>query len=195
MEFDDNCVNMHIKHIQWRSDFLIFYFGTSKVDQTGERSSDHWRVYSNPNNPTICPVLALAKYIFSNTDIRTTNSLLFLGNCQYNRFLKIFHKVIKENFDHFQALGVEKVMLGAHHIRKVDIAIVDSVCTVSPPTASIYLRAGWSMGPIKYQYIHYEEAGVKFFGRSVTVISSLIKDFRNVTSALVLDGIPFKFKR
>ena len=36
MARSDNCVNMHIKHIQWRSDCLIFYFGTSKGNQTGE---------------------------------------------------------------------------------------------------------------------------------------------------------------
>ena len=33
------------------------------------------------------------------------------------------------------------------------------------------------MGPIKDQYIHYEKVGDQFVGRSVTVISSLSKDF------------------
>ena len=61
MARSDNCVNMHVKHIQCRSDCLIFYFVTFKVNQTGKRSSDPWHVYSNPNNPTICPVLALDK--------------------------------------------------------------------------------------------------------------------------------------
>ena len=44
MARSDNSVNMHIKHIQWRLDRLIFYFGTSKGNQTGERSSDTWHV-------------------------------------------------------------------------------------------------------------------------------------------------------
>ena len=43
--------------------------------------------------------------------------------------------------------------------------------------ASICLRAGWSMGPIKDRYIHYEKLGDQFVGRSVTGISSLSKDF------------------
>ena len=63
MARSDNSVNMHIKHIQWRSDCLILYFGTSKCNKTVEISSDPWHVYSNPNNPTICPIIALAKYI------------------------------------------------------------------------------------------------------------------------------------
>ena len=36
----DNCVNMHVQHIQWRWDSLIYYFVTSKGNQTGDRSND-----------------------------------------------------------------------------------------------------------------------------------------------------------
>ena len=61
MARSNNSVNMHTKHIQWRSDCLILYFGTSKVNQTREISSDPWHLYTNPKNPSICPVLAVAK--------------------------------------------------------------------------------------------------------------------------------------
>ena len=47
----DNCVNIHVQHIQWKSDSLIFYFGTSKVNQTGDVANDLWHVYSNTKNP------------------------------------------------------------------------------------------------------------------------------------------------
>ena len=114
----DNCINMHVQHIQWRSNCLIFYFGTSKGNQTRERANDPWRIYSNPKNPTICPVLALAKYLFSHPDILTTNSKLFPGNYQYEIFLKIFHKIINDNLEEFQSLGVDKVTLGDHSVRK-----------------------------------------------------------------------------
>ena len=134
-----NCVNMHIKHIQWGSDCLILYFGTLKGNLNRERSSDPWNVYSNLKNPKICLVLALDEYLFSNPDILTTNSHLFTGYCKYERFRK---KVIKDNFDRFQPLGVEKGMLGAYSIRKRAIYIVATICTVSPPMASIFLRAG-----------------------------------------------------
>ena len=43
--------------------------------------------------------------------------------------------------------------------------------------ASICSRSCWSMGPIKYQYIHYEKAGDHFVGRYVTSISSLTTEF------------------
>ena len=43
--------------------------------------------------------------------------------------------------------------------------------------SSICLQACWSMGLVKDRYIHYEKAGDQFFGRSVTGISSLSKEF------------------
>ena len=43
--------------------------------------------------------------------------------------------------------------------------------------ASVCLRACWSMGPIKYQYINYEKAGDQFVGRSVIGIYLLTTEF------------------
>ena len=143
------CVDMHIKHINLRSDWLILYFGTSKGNQTTERHFDPWHVYSKPKDPTICPVLALGKYLSSNPDILTTNSPLFMGNCQYKRFLKYFTNSSRTIFDRFHPLRVEKEMIGAHSIRKGAITIVDTGWTISPTMASICLRYGWSIGPIK----------------------------------------------
>ena len=48
MARSDNCVNMYLQHIQWKSDCLVYYFGTSKGNQTGERAHDPWHIYSNP---------------------------------------------------------------------------------------------------------------------------------------------------
>ena len=50
MEWDltarrDNCINMHVHHIQWRFDSLIYYFGTLEGNQPGDRSYDTWHVY------------------------------------------------------------------------------------------------------------------------------------------------------
>ena len=49
--------------------------------------------------------------------------------------------------------------------------------SVSPPMASICLRASWGMGPIKDRYIYYEKAGDEYVGRSVSGIFSLTSDF------------------
>jgi hypothetical protein len=85
MARSDNCTNLHISHIEWRNDCLVFFFAKTKGDQTGEKSDSPWHVYSNPFEPCICPVIALAKYIFSNFDVATSKSTLFPGNDQYSR--------------------------------------------------------------------------------------------------------------
>ena len=85
MARSDNCAKLQLAHIEWRNDCLVFFFGKTKGDQTGEKSDSPWHVYSNPFEPCLCPVLALAKYIFSNPDVATSKSTLFPGNDQYSR--------------------------------------------------------------------------------------------------------------
>ena len=64
-----NCTKMHVNHIQWREDSLVFFFGKSKGNQSGKNNHQPWHVYSNPLEPTICPVLSFAKYVFLHPDI------------------------------------------------------------------------------------------------------------------------------
>ena len=99
MKRSNNCANIHVYHIQWRSDSFIYYFGTYKGNQTEDRANDPQRVYSNPNNPKNCPVLDLSKYLFSHPIILTTYSNLFPGNHQYEIFLNIFHRIINNNIE------------------------------------------------------------------------------------------------
>ena len=68
-------------------------------------------------------------------------------------------------------------MFGYHSVRKGEITIVASGCTVSPTMDSICLRACWSMVPIKDRYIYYEKVGDQFVGRSVTGIYFLTTEF------------------
>ena len=95
----------------------------------------------------------------------------------YYRFIKIFHRVIRDNLDEFNALGVGEHTLGSHSCRKGGITLVSTGCTASPSMASICLRAGWTMGNVKDRYIHYEKAGDQYCGRCVTGISSITKSF------------------
>ena len=33
----DNVVNLGVEHVEWNSDCLVFYFVTTKTDQSGEK--------------------------------------------------------------------------------------------------------------------------------------------------------------
>ena len=135
------------------------------IESQSNRREIQWSLtyLPNPNNPTIFPVLRLANYLLYNPYILTTNFPLFLGNFQYEIFLRIFQKVIKEIFDRFQPLGFEKGILGDHSIIKEYIYIAAYICTVSPPMDSICMSAGWGMGPIKDPYIHDEKRVINFW--------------------------------
>ena len=71
---------------------MIVYFSSleNKKNQTGDASDRPWHVYSNPNSPHICPVLALAKYLLTHPDLLKEGSPLFPGDSQYEIFVKLF---------------------------------------------------------------------------------------------------------
>ena len=73
----DNVCNTHVDHVEWRHDSLVIFFAHSKGDQEGLNCTQPWHIYSNPLDPTICSVMALGKYLFSNPTILLGNSKLF----------------------------------------------------------------------------------------------------------------------
>ena len=59
-------------------------------------------------------VLALAKFLLSHLELLNGNFPLFLGNNQYERFIKRYQRVIHENKETFHILGVEEHLLGSN---------------------------------------------------------------------------------
>ena len=96
-------------------------------------------------------MLALAEYLLTHPDLLQEGSPLFPGDSQYERFVKKIHKVIRENKEEFEKLGVKPGDLGSHSTRKVSIILVCSGCTLYPPMKSICLRivpsARWNLLP------------------------------------------------
>ena len=118
---------------------VYFYSLENQQKQTGDASYRPWHVYSNPNSPHICPILYLAKYLLTHPDLLQEGSPLLPGDSKYEIFVKRIHKVIRENKEEFEKLGVKPGDLGSHSTRKVSITIVCSGCTVSPTMSSIFL--------------------------------------------------------
>ena len=147
MARSENIEQCHAQNICWKDDALGFHFPKTKGDQLGKRADAIWHVYANPQNPTTCPHLALARYLFSNPgtltgeihpkneeddlqeelqddglamapDIAIDGERLFPGRNQYERFMGILHSVIKENAEEFRKLGIEPGDLGSHSARK-----------------------------------------------------------------------------
>ena len=86
-------VHSHAKNVDWRC-FLDSIFLHSKINQKEADQSTLWNVHSNPNNPEIFLVNALAVYI-----LRIPRVLLGMGNftvsAQYTRYRKVISEIIK----------------------------------------------------------------------------------------------------
>ena len=80
----------------------------------------------------------MARYFFSHPNILTTNSKLFPGNHQYERLLNISHRINKKSLGKFHSLGVEKVTILSHYVRRGAVTTVASGCTVSLPIEFIF---------------------------------------------------------
>jgi hypothetical protein len=74
MARSENIVHANILHISWDNDSLVFRFVKTKGDQTGRNKDQKWHVYATPDNPTTCPVLAMACYLFANPGILSSST-------------------------------------------------------------------------------------------------------------------------
>ena len=118
MKRAENCVACKINHITFRNDSLVFEFAKSKGHQKGEKHVGPWHVYANPFKPWICPVLSMARYVFSFSDVLTGDMPLFEGNNQYARFMYCFEVALESLKAELTVLGYNKGDLGSHSCRK-----------------------------------------------------------------------------
>jgi hypothetical protein len=149
MKLAENCVNAKISHIKFSNDdCLVFDFAKSKGHQDGEDHCGPWHVwYANHYKRQMCPVLALARYMFMFPNVLSGNCALFEGKDQYNRYPKIFSRIVSKNMAAtLESLGVKEGDLGTHSSCKGVATIFASGCMESPPIASICLHARGVMG-------------------------------------------------
>jgi hypothetical protein len=77
----------------------------------------------------------------------------------------------------FVSLGVKPEFFGTHSLRKGAITFAACGVTVSPPIASICIRANWKMPGVMNRYIRFEAVGDQYVGRSVSGCDRLTEDF------------------
>ena len=94
-------------------------------------------MYTNPDDPHLCVLLALSRYTFTYPQLLKEDESLFQGTSQYNRYAKLFLAIVSDNKAELQMLGIEDGDLGTHSCRNVVAAMVDVSYIVSPPIVSI----------------------------------------------------------
>ena len=129
-----------MNHISFREDALVFGFAKTKGNQTGDEFGP-WHVYANPESPEICPLVAMALYFFCFPEVVRGDAPLFEGTSQYSRYQTRFARLLNDMEG--DLCGYEPSDFGSHSSRKGVATWVAAGCTVSPPIASLCLRAGW----------------------------------------------------
>lgn len=112
-------------HFEWQEDSLIVTVPTHKGDQEGSRIFPV-HVYANPLNPELCPVLALAIYVFSMTfhrgDEQGNEWKLFAGSSCEGKFSNWLHSCLQDQNSPIDAneLGGSVDEIGTHSFRYVN---------------------------------------------------------------------------
>ena len=166
----ENVVESNIEIIGLWNDALRFQVGVTKTDQEGVKHVDHpAHVYSCPENPAICPFVALGKYLMCYPHVLKGNCSLFEGSNQYSRFNNILRDIVTspEHKDAFKRYGLNPQYFGSHSIRKGAATHVSSGTTSCPPIVNICFRANWTLPGVLNRYLKYESAGDLYVGRCV----------------------------
>lgn len=155
-------------HLAWANDCLTVVFPKHKGDQEGNNTAPK-HVYANPSNPSICPVLALAVWVFSMGMRREGTSRLLFGDVEKaeNKFSKWLRGLCGDSAADLLLMGLIVVDIGSHSFRK-GIATFLSGIPGGPTPIAIYLRAGWSLGPVTSRYILEGGGGDELCGRAAT---------------------------
>jgi hypothetical protein len=96
-----------LDHVEWENDSLLVKYGLQKGDQEGKTTRPK-HIHANPENPFICPILALAVYIFSMNFRRDDGSRLLFGGSAINvekKFGEWLKEACKSAEEHFIQMG------------------------------------------------------------------------------------------
>lgn len=157
---------------------MVIVFPSHKGDKEGARSLPK-HVYANTEEPSICPILSFAIYVFTRGYDRVgSKTRVFQGDSE-SRFSKWLTRLCEENKELLINQGVDISMIGTHSFRK-GIASFLSGTPGGPTAIAIYLRAGWSLGPVQSRYILEGEGGDQVCGRAATGLPLTDTSFANL---------------
>lgn len=115
-----NVGNLKFQHICWQEDAMVIYFPKTKTDQEGLNSVPR-HVYANPFNPKVCPVLAMAVFVFSGgPEVNGQSISLFKGSdpsARFNAWLSQLWKRIEDDVRDRRGITAVDGGVGSHSFR------------------------------------------------------------------------------
>jgi hypothetical protein len=170
-------------HISWKEDAMVVVFPKTKSDQEGKSCSPK-HVFANTKHPEICPILSFAIFVFTSGIRRNGASpIVFSDNIsntedRFSNWLKTICSVT-ENLNMLTQLGVDVLEVGTHSFRKGVAEFLSGMVGGASPI-SIYLRAGWSLGPVQSRYILEGQGGDQLCGRAASGLDITTNEFASL---------------
>lgn len=159
--------SLMFNHISWEEDAMVFVFPTQKNDKEGKNNTK-LHVYANPTTPEICPVLSMAIFLFCACQRRgEAKKTLFGTDACETRFSKWLRGICLGFALDLLNMGITAIEIGTHSFRK-GVASFLSGLPGGPGPIAIYLRAGWSLGPVQSRYILDGHGNDQVCGRAAT---------------------------
>ncbi|CAM9390413.1 unnamed protein product, partial [Ectocarpus fasciculatus] len=167
MTRNDSVDSLMLSHMEFSEDALLVEEQCHKGDQVGENKFQK-HVYSNPLNPSVCPILSLAVMIFGFENSVRGDQKLFTGSDSKGRFGRNMRETVLNLSDaEVVSLGCDRGDIGTHSCRKgAGTFCMGQISGPNPITVT--LRMGHSLGKIKDAYIFQCEGGDQLCGRMIS---------------------------
>ncbi|KAA8491307.1 hypothetical protein FVE85_7728 [Porphyridium purpureum] len=149
----------------WSKDALVVKFSHSKNDQEGDNGCEAPKhVYSNPANPSGCPILSLALYLLVTP--RSNERHVFIGSVNMANTQRVaIQKACEGLRSELASLGHEPSDFGTHSDRKGATTHCASDTEDGPPLMAVFLRGGWRIAGPKEVYVKFALRGDQAVGR------------------------------
>ena len=132
--------------MKWENNYLKIYFPKHKSDQIGLNKDEARHVYSNPNNPSVCPLRTLTFYLIAFPSVFVDGNKLFPGKDQKKHCL---YRETNSNSHLCETINVAPKELGSHSICKGAATYCCAAVHPGPPIISVCLRADWCHRQVK----------------------------------------------
>ena len=154
----------------WGNDHLKIYFPKHKSDQIDLNKEKKSYINSNPRDPVVCPIKALASYLLSYSQIFLDTKKLFPGSDQKLRFHSCLYRFMHYDTHIYNTLFVDPKEIGTHSTHKDTETYCYDGIHPGPPIILVYLRARWNIEKDQERYLKYKNAGDKLVSWTPTNI-------------------------
>jgi hypothetical protein len=166
---------IEIANFSWSYDMMTLEFTHKKTD--GERAKlKTVHLASNPSNPIVCVITALAVYLATYT---INGSKLFEGGSIRQGYADALDAVLKDPrvVEALKKAGVEPEGVATHSLRKAAATFAAGGTAGTPMHFTILIRGGWSIGKVLSSYFALADDGDRQLANLLAGRQYLTKDF------------------